>query len=386
MTPEVVARRAVEFIAGAGESWLELGSGTGSLAAACLEKADPESFIGVEIDQRLLQLGPQDPRATFLRADVLRPQALAEVLGGGLFGRTVGNPPYGLRGLPLACQRRLAELCPGIPQVMNWVQVDLYFVLESLARLRRPSEAAFIVAAPLAADAGVTAFRRTLVTTASEVECFELPGDTFGRKAEVQSYLLVARFGSSKPKLVRVGRLVGAALDVVDERWISLEQAADRLDVGHYEFQELNRRLLKASGGSKLSSCGASVVRGSRTRAQFESMSVECFHTTDFPSDGREVTFGRSRDFGFRLAEAGDVLLPRVGTRCLQREAIVTRGRRPYTEAVLRLRLPHGQARRACDWMSSEDGTAWRRAAARGSCAKHLTVASILEMPTPWIA
>jgi hypothetical protein len=58
-------------------------------------------------------------------------------------------------------------------------------------------------------------------------------------------------------------------------------------------------------------------------------------------------------------------------------------GRRHYTEAVYRIEVPAKSRKRVASWVSSEAGAQWRRAAATGSCAKHLTVGTLLAMPVP---
>lgn len=383
MTPPALARRVVGLLSGEFESWLELGSGTGNLARACLGSSNPTSYLGVELDDRLIHCSPLDARAGFLRGNVQSPRELAALLGDRMFSRVVGNPPYGMQALGVDAQQRLADLCPGIPQIFNWVQLDLYFMLESLARLRRPGEAAFIVGAPIAEDARLIAFRHALMSCASEVECFELPVDAFDWKAEVQSFVLVARFGTSKMKRVRLGRLAGDAFDVVAERWVSPKEATHRLDFSFHEFQALSASLRSAAGCTTLHDLGASVVRGSRTRAQFDQLGISCFHTSDFPQQGLEVQFGADQDHGFQVAATNDILLPRVGTRCMGRQALVTRGQRHYTEAVYRLRVPRKHHSRVADWVLSAAGTTWRQAAAKGSCAKHITVAALMQMPVP---
>lgn len=383
LTPPQLARRVVGMLSGQGDSWLELGAGNGRIAQACLDACNPSSYVGVELDKRLLRGSPIDTRANFMQGDVLSPTGLSALLGDQWFSRTIGNPPYGMQALDLDCKTRIAELCPGIPQIADWVQLDLYFILESLARLKRPGEAAFIVGAPIAEDVRLKAFRQTLMLAASELECFELPVDAFDKKAEVQSFLLVARFGTAKLKRVRLGKIAGAGLDVVAERSIRPEQAIHRLDFAFYEFQELSATLRGKPGCRTLGELGASVVRGSRTRAQFDELGIECFHTSDFPQEGAEVRFTRGRNHGFQAAAASDILLPRVGTRCMDRQALVIKGQRHYTEAVYRLRVPTRHHPQVADWVLSEAGTSWRQAAAKGSCAKHITVASLMEMPVP---
>lgn len=383
MTPPRLAKRVVEFLSGNGDSWLELGSGNGRIAQACLAARSPQEYFGIEVDQGLLKASPVDPRARFEHGDVLVPADITSLLGDRLFSHVVGNPPYGMKALGEECQRRFAELCPGIPQTMDWVQLDLYFVLESLARLRRPGEAAFIVGAPIAEDSRLLAFRKALVSRASEVECFELPPDVFEGKAEVQSYLLVVRFGESELRKVRLGRMAGDDLAIIDERWVEPRQAENRLDFGFHEFELLNQSLCREPGCKTLSELGASIVRGSRTRSQFDGLGIDFFHTSDFPREGSEVGFHLDRDHGFQVATVGDILLPRVGTRCLDRQALVTKGRRHYTEAVYRLRVPKQTHSEVVNWIFSDKGAKWRQAAAKGSCAKHITVASLMSMPVP---
>jgi hypothetical protein len=383
LTPPTLARRLVGLLSGQGDAWLELGSGNGRIAQACLDTCSPSSFVGVELDKRLLRGSPSDARATFVQGDVLSPAGLAGLLGDQLFSRATGNPPYGMQALGRDAQTRIAELCPGIPQIVDWVQLDLYFILESLARLKRPGEAAFIVGAPIAEDVRLKAFRQALMLAASEVECYELPVGAFDRKAEVQSFLLVARFGASRLKSVRLGKMAGEDLAVAAERWISPDQAIQRLDFAFHEFQTLSAALRSQPGCRTLQDLGATVVRGSRTRAQFDELGIESFHTSDFPQKGTEVRFAPSPNHGFQSATASDILLPRVGTRVMDRQALVVKGQRHYTEAVYRLRVPARHHAQVADWVLSEAGTSWRQAAAKGSCAKHITVASLMEMPVP---
>ncbi len=383
LTPPTLARRLVGLLSGQGDAWLELGSGNGRIAQACLDLCSPSSYVGIELDQQLLRSSPSDARATFVEGDVLSPSGLANLLGDQLFSRATGNPPYGMQALSRDAQARIADLCPGIPQIVDWVQLDLYFILESLARLKRPGEAAFIVGAPIAEDGRLEAFRQALMFTASEVECYELPVDAFDKKAEVQSFLLVARFGATRLKKVRLGKMAGEDLTVVAERWIEPEQAVQRLDFAFHEFKALSAALFSQSGCRTLEELGATVVRGSRTRAQFDELGIESFHTSDFPHQGTEVCFAPGPDHGFQSATASDILLPRVGTRVMDRQALVIKGRRHYTEAVYRLRVPARHHAQVADWVLSEAGTNWRQAAAKGSCAKHITVASLMEMPVP---
>lgn len=383
LTPPALAKRLVETVAGTGKSWLELGSGTGRIAEACLSYKNPASYFGVEVDAELLRNCKKAASTHYAQINVMDPEALQTALGARLFDVVGGNPPYGMAELSGAAEARLAALCPGLPQAKGWGQLDLYFVLESLARLKKPGEAAFIVGAALAEDARLEAFRKALVEAATEVECYELPLNIFEGDIEVQSYLLIARFGHAGKCKVTVGRMEGDSLAIVKQRKISPKAASVRLDLSYHEFLELDFSLRRMRGCSTLKELGGSIVRGSRTKNQFLNLGISHFHTSDFPRNGVELHFEHDPERGYQLAQQGDILIPRVGSRCLDRQAIVVDGCRPYTEAVYRLRLPYLNRDHVLAWVGSEVGTSWRRAIAKGSCAKHLTVTALLNMPVP---
>nr|WP_269143360.1 N-6 DNA methylase [Burkholderia stagnalis] len=380
-TPPALAERLMRILGVDGGQWLELGVGGGQLMEACFEFASPEQFIGVEIDRDLIRRHARRVDMTLHCVDVLDPCRLGHLLTEHQFEYSVGNPPFGEARLPPHAIERLHDLCPGLPRG-QWSRMDLYFVLESLSRLRRPGAAAFIVGAPLIDAPALQAFRRALIDQAGEIECFELPINTFPN-AEVRSYLIVAKFSLRKLGCnVHVGRLEGADFVMTKRIKVTGEQGVARLDLAFYEFTDVHLAL-KARSGKTLEEMGGVVVRGSRSRNEFEALGIPSFHTTDFPGGRNEISFRGACNNQFQLAEAGNILVPRVGSRCLDRQVMVSKGRRPYTEAVYRITVPAKYRSKVFDWMRSPEGVSWRVMAARGACAKHLTVSTLLQMPVP---
>lgn len=383
LTPEKLAVRLAQSIRVTGGDWLELGVGSGRLLEACVASRSIDRYVAVELDPKMAAKCASTFPSELHLADVLQPPALDTVLGDHRFSCTVGNPPFGVAAISAVAQERLKALYPQVAQINAWARMDLYFLLESLARLKRPGEAAFIVAAPIVQDPTLATFRQILIDSASEIECYELPMDTFEKHAEVQSFLLIARFGQVRGAKVTLGRLVGKDFEQTAARRMGREDAIRRMDLGYHEFQDFTQSLTRRSGFTTLESMGAQIVRGSRSRNQFEELGVEYFHTSDFPQLRDDVAFGLEKKGSFRVAEAGNILLPRVGTRCIDRAAYVAKGRRAITEAVFRVDVPQKARVAVFDWISGEEGKVWRRSAAHGSCAKHLTVGALMAMPVP---
>lgn len=383
LTPAKLASRLAQSIHMDGGDWLELGVGSGRLLEACLASHSVNRYIGVEVDQKLAADCATNVPAELRIADVLQPDVLEAVLGARRFSCAVGNPPFGVGKISPAAQLRLKALYPQVVQIKAWARLDLYFLLESLARLQRPGEAAFIVAAPIVQDPALAMFRKTLIGSASEIECHELPADTFDKRAEVQSFLLIARFGRTRGASVTLGRLTGADFELTASRQVCATEAVQRMDLAYHEFRDFAQGLARRPGFTTLEGLGAHIVRGSRSRHQFEALGVEHFHTSNFPLASGDVAFGVGPLEAFQAAEAGNILLPRVGTRCIDRAAYVAKGRRAITEAVYRVAVPPQSRTAVFDWMSGDEGKAWRRSAAHGSCAKHLTVKVLMTMPVP---
>lgn len=194
-----LAARIAERIRLTGGDWLDIGVGSGRLLEAGLASHGIDRYVGVELGSKLASAGlPSAAVAGELHiADVLQSDAMHSALGQRRFRVAVGNPPSGLGVVSPAAQARLRALYPEVVPIRSRTRLDLYVLLEALARLERPAEMAFVVAAPLVQDPTVAAFRKMLVESASEIECYELP-DAFSQKGKVRAFLLVARFGQTQ--------------------------------------------------------------------------------------------------------------------------------------------------------------------------------------------
>ncbi len=382
MTPPPMADALLRLLGSTGGDWLELGSGSGRLADAVHAGALPRSYVGVELESAMIELC--SPRAGFeyLERDVLSVASLAKSLNARRFDHVIGNPPYGMHGLPPKAKNRLLKLCPDLDIAFSWAPIDLYFVLESLSRLKSTGTGAFIVGADIPCGAQSLPFRKILIEQASEIECYELPSTAFGQSVEVRSYMLIVRYGRAAVRHVTLGRL-DDEFEIASTRRFESHLAVESMDLSHHEFREMDEALRRESNGTTMKDLEVSIIRGSRTRSQFSQLGIAHFHTSDFPKSGMEISLDGKTASDYRQASVGDILLPRVGTRCLEHKAIVVSGEGPYSDSVFRVRAPEKHQERVVRWITSDACAGWRKAAARGACAKHLTVASLLEMPVP---
>jgi hypothetical protein len=166
---------------------------------------------------------------------------------------------------------------------------------------------------------------------------------------------------------------------IIDEMAVTHNAAILNLDI---DFHRALARLDLNIGDitETLGSIGASIARGSRSQKDFDSLGLSAFHTTDFhDTENGIILLGAHQ--GYKSAKPGDILIPRVGSRCLAKQARVVGGEGLFTDCIYRLTVNQRASSRVWKTLSSSFGTEWRLANAGGSCAKYITVPTLLSMP-----
>jgi hypothetical protein len=289
----------------------------------------------------------------------------------------VSNPPYGMLALTEAQRLKIKSSVLAPPTHGKWVRGDAAFLARAWELANSGVALAFIVTAPIASGREYSHLREKLVKGLRNLTITQLDERTFPG-AEVRAFLVNGVRGMNRPRkvLLRKADITG---QIVDEISISHGDALKRLDI---EFYRACERLGLANNSTltTLGDVGTSIVRGSLSRNEFEKRGVGAFHTTDFARNGENVELSYAAS-SFHSASAGDILIPRVGSRCLTRHARVILGEGPFTDCVYRLRSSSIAQDRIWKTIASSFGCEWREAHASGNCARHLTQATLLSMP-----
>ena len=125
------------------------------------------------------------------------------------------------------------------------------------------------------------------------------------------------------------------------------------------------------------------IKRGSRTRKQFNEIGLQAIHTSDLTNS--DLSFEKNNThshLSFNLACENDILVPRVGKRSLNREAIIRDGNNYFTDSVFKITFNNIKDNDIV-WnnISSDIGKMWRQVHSQGKCAKYLTSTSITNLP-----
>lgn len=377
-TPAHLADRLIANIGGAlGSSplVLDLGAGRGALTAAAFRARPSSRAQMVEIDpERIRELCSMH----FERAEVLEADALtipsSRLIDPSL---VLSNPPFGHSMLSREIVSDLDSSGLKAPSMGGWIRTDAAFVAKAWAMTRVGSAVGFITASPMMTDPAFRSFRESLLSRLRGTVATRLPIDAFPG-VEVSAFALAGQR--------TVSRRRGVVLQSVDTRGavnneieVAFDEAVVSLDIDYH----LALRALSLNPGRNfwtLGSLGCGVRRGSRSQAQYRDLGLPAFHTSSFRTPRTGVTLNGARP-GFNVARAGDILVARVGSRCLDRHARVVKGSGLFTDCVYQLSVPRKHQKVVWETLSSSFGVEWRLANARGSCAKYLTVDALLGMP-----
>jgi hypothetical protein len=380
-TPPDIATRLMEDLPRTCRRVIDLGAGDGRLARAALERSPDASALLVELDApRAAALVAQaDTRQQILALDVVRDAALLDVRRTfGIADAIVSNPPYLEVRLTRAEIDRLRAVFPFLRDAAGWVRADIAFLAQAWALGATGGFLGFIIPAPALTQPQYRRLRELLLTQLAGLTVSQLPSRVFAG-AEVEAFLVTGvRTAHARERAVTLRRLDSGGR-VVGEMRVASAAALERLDFAAHAGSA-SAENSGVSTQDTLGSLGVDITRGSLPRVAFARAGLDAFHTTHFPGAGTQVRLA-AVSVAHRQAQTGDILIPRVGSRCLTRETRVTSGAGVFTDSVYRLRGEADVMQRVWTTMSSDFGRQWRAARAVGSCAKHLPLWVLREMP-----
>jgi len=380
-TPVETARLMARHLPPDAKTVLDLGAGDGALTQATLQRCPDARVVAVEIQHELVrQLRRSYPELEVHRTDVVNDQSLRKALGRRRFCCAISNPPFGFSPVDSARAALMSETHGASLFTGEWVRNELLFLAAGWERLKAGGQLVMLLPAPLVTGPAHEPFRRWLCANSHTLNVSELPEGVFP-SVEVTCYIVAAekrgKMAAARSVTLHQADLKGRK---VASMTVAAGKAVSRMDYAfHQSIREFHKR--NDCGGPPLGRFVTELVRGSYTRKEFEVLGRPCIHTSDFSDRTARLRLGSGDRDGALIAGPGDILVPRVGTRCLLRQAIVHSGSRAFTEAVYRIRVPAIHRQLVLRTLESDLGRSWRELHAQGSCAKHLTVPVLLSMP-----
>ncbi len=166
---------------------------------------------------------------------------------------------------------------------------------------------------------------------------------------------------------------------------VEYSQAAHRLDY-QYHFAEATA----GQQGTRLGDIAVDLRRGSLNSAEAKNASHFVLHTSNLDSDnrgqwidfsGRHFRFPVAKSGPVTRAEAGDIVVARVGRTAHDKVIGISAGSVVLTDCLYRLRVATSKQDAVLRALSSPEGRSWLELHAYGVAARQLTKSDLLNLP-----
>lgn len=366
-------------------SVLDLGAGLGGLSVAAASRWTQSTILTVDVDvssrEALSKIFPGQQRHRHLSASALcsrLPERIRSIAG--KVEAAVCNPPFIMPRWRTKYMEILIEAgFSRLPAVARDIEAPALFLAQNMRILSEGAPLGIILPDSMISAQRYRWFRQSLLENYQVARVVKLPRTSFlgtdalahvviiEKRAPTGAQIELCRFNSGR---------------IVDQCSVGADDAIDRMDVDFHTA----RKSVEASGEYRgsLSERGVDIRRGSIEHAVARENCVRAFHTTDilFESLGKWIDLPSAKSNG-RLgktavrAEAGDILIARVGRNLDTKIVGVRSGSALLTDCVYRLRAPPNERRRLLRNLSSPKGRAWLRSQAYGVGATHIAKASL---------
>lgn len=384
MTPDVIADLVAQYVPADATNVIDLAAGDCSLLSAVHRCKPSLELFGYEIDDEMHRRA----KKCLSFAKVSRANGLTGKLHEGLSGQkkiaVVGNPPFAEIEPTDSMRKILRKAFPGLITQLGRRRAEVYFLARSL-NIAKINDGVVAILMPISfADGDIySRYRAELMKNYALKTAIEIPESVFVA-TEARTVLLIIDTSISKTTEVDIG-LFDVEIKAVKRVHIGKLESGQRLDARYYDGREQFD-----SDAPKLKDIGVTITRGQYSHKEAKTMAIRAIHTSDLArATHGEISLGMVRGnlkgilnlTGDTIAQPGDILLPRTGSRVSWNPVIVTSGSAPITDHVFRIRAPSESIEMVKQAFMHPSFTAWLKCTAKGVCATVLTKRELLTMP-----
>lgn len=384
MTPSGVARLIASHIPAGTTAVVDLAAGDCSLLRAVAAMHPSVALYGCEIDGAMHRKGKNSVPAARIRSGNGLDARLRMRATDNVRVSVVANPPYTEMEVTPAMARLLALAFPNLSTKQGYKRAELYFLARSLLIARKTGGIVSILMPMGFGDGEIYRhYRKSLMENYGLLKAIEVQAKVFGQ-TEARTVLLVIDTSKSETRKVEISRFDAESGKTAVIYRGPLDTGA-RLDA-RYQVG----RTFTETAQCRLADLGVTVVRGRVSYKESRDLAMPAVHTSDLSRAHRgkldiEVQTKENAEqnafFSEIVAETGDILLSRTGTRVSWKPIVVNSGRAPITDHVFRIRVPAKQKRRVARAFKHPAFESWLATVAKGVCATVITKKDLMAMP-----
>lgn len=280
-------------------------------------------------------------------------------------GVIISNPPYG----NIELSNKLRKLLKKHDLLDNnskakYTRKEIVFIARALEHMESGSDIVFLVPKMILTGKNTKKLRETLFKQHNLHKAIMLPEGTFCG-TEIQTILLFFKKNAGCSK-----RLV---IESVLKNASTRHVIKDISDIDNIISKKIT-----------LKSLTPSYSRGKSSAKSLRDRSIPHLHSSDLASCHKnkiKLPSINHKTQGERIATAGDILISRVGTRCLGKVIVLEAGSSVISDCVIRIKVPARSRNKIFKKLISDDVQNWLQTNASGSCAKLLSYNILNNLP-----
>ncbi|MCI1012806.1 N-6 DNA methylase [Herbaspirillum sp. C7C2] len=371
---------------------LDLGCGTGSLSFAASRRWANTNIVTVDLDCTIAQVLQEKLRESgfvgghyHMMYDALSPELATSLRREKAQPEiAVCNPPFLVpkwkRGYSAILEDVGLSSC--LPAIAT-VDAALVFLAQNLRLLQPGGILGIIVPDSIVSADKYKNFRIELLNRYRIRSAVRLSRGSFGG-TDALAHILVIENSASNGAAIALSSLNEFGVKT-SSLLVEHSKAAHRLDY-QFHFAEANAR----QQGMRLGDIAVDLRRGSLHSAQAKDVSHFVLHTTNLNShnrgqwldfSGKSFRFPLAKSGPVTRAEAGDIVVARVGRTAHDKVIGIGAGSVVLTDCLYRLRVSPSKQDAVLQALSSSEGRAWLELHAYGVAARQLTKSDLLNLP-----
>jgi type I restriction-modification system DNA methylase subunit len=359
---------------------IDIGAGDGSLLNAAYNRWKTATFHAADIDpESIAKISIKLPFVRLRHIDGLLPGLDKKLnLKVDSVDVAICNPPYlRIKNSPQTMSM-LNEAGLVHSLRLKRLTSDIVFLAQNLALLKEGGELGIILPDSIFSGHEFICLRTDIITYNKPTAIIQLPDKIF-HKTEARTHILLLEKGGKSGPIIPLYRSNEQG-ELEESLYISKEEAVQRMDYSYYRWKNRQKR---TDHYSCLGDLGVEIKRGRSTKKVLQAACIKFFHTSSFPASNPVVKLENISIPGEIIVEPGDILISRVGKRCIGRVALVESGTMVISDCVYRLRAPAKYKGIIWKELVSPGGKKWLEAHAHGVCSRCLSKKDLLTFPIP---
>ncbi len=348
---------------------LDIGFGNGDLLHAAKRRWNDISLVGIDLDQRNVTTALSKNRIEAHNFDGFNPDLPPLLIEKyGKIDLLISNPPYFSTDFNYKVNSILkcAGISDAISKKVSSIPTELVFLAQNLRLMNTGDEMGIILPAGLISGERWNHLRELLAENYVIKKVIQLPENSF-KKTDAQTFILIISKVTCIYESANIS-LLSAEKECDNEIIISKEEFVRRADFNYYESLNNNGQAINNRN------INATLFRGNISYKELCYITPHFIHTTVMPKNSEIINCLSRPIEGLKHAKKGDIIVARVGRRCVGRVAMINNGVLPVSDCVIVIR-PNSLEDGCSIWkrLSLESSRYLLRSRALGVGAKYIT-------------